>query len=183
MVYISGGNELLDPVMILNRLGVKSGLRLADLGCGGAGHFIIPAARFVGDKTTVYAVDILKSVLQSVTSKAYFQGIKNIKPVWANLETFGSTKIPKESLDFVFLINILFQSKQDENIIKEAERLLKTGGKLLVIDWNQNPTSFGPPPIDRIKPEVVKKICHDLNLKLIDEFEPGIYHFGLIFKK
>ena len=172
----------MDPIAIFERLGVKAGARLADLGCGGAGHFVLPAARIVGDKATVYAVDILKSVLQTVTSKARLGGLNNVKGVWANLESYGSAKIPAENLDFALLINILFQSKQDENIIKEAVRLLKIGGKLLVIDWNQNPASFGPPSIDRIKPETVKKIARDLKLELVDEFAAGIYHYGLIFK-
>lgn len=183
MVYISGGNELLDPTEILGRLGIRTGHKIADLGCGGAGHFTIPVARFVGDQTIVYAVDILKSVLQSVTSIARLEGVNNIKPIWSNLEIFGATKIKKESLDFALLINILFQSKQHEEILREAQRLLKKEGKLLVVDWNQVPSSFGPPPADRVKADVVKKIAKKLNFELIDEFDAGNYHYGLIFEK
>lgn len=183
MVYVSGGNELLDPLKILTRLGIKAGSRVADLGCGGAGHFTIPAANLVGDKTEVYAVDILKSSLRSVTSIGRLEGIDNIKPIWSNLELLGSTKIRSKSLDFALLINILFQSKQDDDIIAEAIRLLKPGGKILIIDWSQNPSTLGPEPIDRIKPEDIKKIAQKLKLKLIDDFEAGSYHYGLIFQK
>ena len=181
MVYISGGNELLDPGELLGRLGVRRGSRVADLGCGGAGHFIIPAAQLVGTNTNVYAVDILKSVLRSVTSKAAMEGVNNIKPVWSNLEVFGATKIPEKSLDFALLINILFQSKDDESIIREAVRLLKPGGKLLVVDWSKIPSSLGPAADDRISSEEVKSIAKKLKLNLIDEFDAGNYHFGLIF--
>jgi len=183
MVYISGGNELLDPLEILARLGVKTGAKVADLGCGGAGHFTIPAAQLVGDHVTVYAVDILKTVLRSVISKARLEGIDNIKAVWSNLESAGATKIRKNSLDFALLINILFQSKKHEDIFKEAIRLLKEDGKLLIIDWGQNPSVFGPPPTDRVKAENIKKIAKDLKLKSIDEFQAGTYHYGLIFEK
>lgn len=183
MVYISGGNELLDATEILARLGIKTGSAVADLGCGGAGHFIIPAARLVGSQTPAYAVDILKSVLRSVISKARLEGVNNIKAVWSNLENVGSTRIKQKSLDFACLINILFQSKQHKNVLAEAVRLLKPGGKLLVVDWNQVPASFGPPPDDRVKGEAVKKIAQELNLKLIDEFDAGNYHYGLIFEK
>ncbi len=181
MVYVSGGNELLDPTAILGRLGVEHGSRLADLGCGGAGHFIIPAARLVGENTTAYAVDILKSVLRSVVSKAKIEGVNNIKPIWSNLEVLRATKIPDQSLDFALLINILFQSKDDESIIRDAARLLKPGGKLLVIDWNNVMASLGPPADDRVKPEEIKTIAKKLKLNLIDEFTAGNYHFGLIF--
>lgn len=183
MVYISGGNELLDPAEILARIGIRTGARVADLGCGGAGHFVVPAARLVGNHVSVYAVDILKSSLRSVASKARLEGVNNIKTVWSNLEIFGATKIRKESLDFGLLINIFFQSKHHGEILKETIRLLKKEGKILVIDWNKVPTPFGPPPEDRVKPDEVKKIAKNLRLKLIDEFDAGNYHFGLIFEK
>lgn len=183
MVYISGGNELLDPLEILARLGVKTGSRVADLGCGGAGHFIIPAAKLVGDHITVYAVDILKTVLQSVNSKARLEGINNIKTVWSNLENVGATKIRKGSLDFALLINILFQSKKHEDILKEAMRLLKEDGQILIIDWNQNPSAFGPLPASRVKADSIKKLAQDLKLKSTDEFQAGTYHYGIILKK
>lgn len=183
MVYISGGNELLDPAAIFARLGLKTGSKVADLGCGGAGHFIVPAARIVGEHRIAYAVDILKSALRSVTSKARLEGINNIRPVWSNLEIIGATKIKEGSLDFALLINILFQSKNRDNIIHEAYRLLKKEGKLLVIDWNQNLASFGPPPEDRVLPEEVKKNAKKAKFELIDAFEAGTYHYGLIFQK
>ncbi|MDX9893725.1 MAG: methyltransferase domain-containing protein [Patescibacteria group bacterium] len=183
MVYISGGNELLDPNVILERLGVKIGSKLADLGCGGAGHFIIPAAQMVGKNTNVYAVDILKSVLKSVTSKARLEGVNNIKTIWSNLEIPQATKIKDNELDFALLINILFQSKNDKVIIAEAKRMLKDGGRLLVIDWNNVPASFGPPNVDRVSSREIKTIASQLKLALIDEFDAGNYHYGLIFEK
>lgn len=183
MTYISGGNELLDQAKIFDRLGIKIGSKVADLGCGSAGHFVIPAAQKVGNHRIVYAVDILKSVLQSVVTKGRLEGVNNIKTVWSNLEIVGATKIKEESLDFALLINILFQSKKHENIIKEAVRLLKPEGKLLVIDWDLGSTNFGPPQEMRLKPEVIKKMAAGLNLKLLDEFQAGTYHYGLIFSK
>ena len=82
-----------------------------------------------------------------------------------------------------FLINILFQSKHDDYVIREAVRLIKDSGKLLIIDWGRVATSFGPAAEDRVKPETLKAIASKLNLKLIDEFEAGKYHFGLLFEK
>ena len=82
-----------------------------------------------------------------------------------------------------FLINILFQSKHDDYVIGEAVRLLKDGGKLLIIDWGRVAPSFGPAAEDRIKPETLKTIANKLSLKLTDEFEAGKYHFGLLFEK
>ena len=183
MVYISGGNELLDAKKILKKLGVHEGAKVADLGCGGAGHFIIPAAKMIGKHVNAYAIDILKSVLSEVSTKARLLKIYNIKTTWANLEIFGSTKIKDNELDYTFLINILFQSKEHKNILLEAKRIMKKGGRLLIIDWNQMDIPFGPSLIDRVRPEDVRALAESLDFKFIEEFYAGTYHFGMILQK
>ena len=183
MVYISGGTELLDAEKNLARLGIKAGMHVADLGCGGAGHFIIPAAKLAGGEGRAYAVDVQKSVLSTVVGRARLEGISNIKTVWSNIETVGATNIPAGSLDAVFIINTLFQSKQHENICREAVRLLKPGGKLLIIDWEQTGSAFGPPPVDRVKPPAVQSITGQLGLRQIEQFNAGPNHYGFIFQK
>jgi len=181
--YISGGNLLLDPIFILNKAGVAAEMKVADLGCGGAGHFVLPAAHMVGKKGIVYAVDILKEVLGAVESKAKLEGLSNIKYVWSDLEVVGGTKIMAESLDVALLINILFQAKEHKNILQEAKRLLKPGGKLLIVDWSEIASPFGPPAERRIKKEEIKKIVQSIGFKIIEEFAAGKYHFGLLFQK
>ncbi|MFA6410152.1 MAG: methyltransferase domain-containing protein [Candidatus Buchananbacteria bacterium] len=183
MVYITGGRELLDPDKILAKLNIQPGDQVADLGCGGAGHFIAPLGRLVGAETKIYAVDILKNVLKAITSKARLEGITNIRPVWSDLENVGATNITPDSLDFAVLVNVLSLSKKRENILKEALRLLKKGGKLLVVDWNKVPTAFGPAPDQRAKVEEIKTLAASLNYNLEEEFAAGKYHFGLILKK
>jgi len=178
MVYVSGGNQLIDAKFILKKIRVHEGKVVADLGCGGAGHFIIPAGKWVGKKSRV-----LRSALEEVSKKARLMGIKNIKTIWSNLEIPGSTKLSDNELDIAFLINILFQSKEDKNIMTEAARILKPGGKLLVIDWNSTRVPFGPPLVDRVDPNEIKEIAKTLGLKIMDEFDAGKFHFGLIFKK
>ena len=180
---ISGGNILLDPYYVLEQAGLKEGDKVADLGCGSAGHFVIPAGKIVGDKGTVYAVDILKSVLAAVQSRAKLEGLTNVELVWSNLEIYGATKIPKESLDFALLINILFQVKKREEVIKEAIRLLKSGGKLVVVEWGLGEAPLGPPPAMRVTKDYLREVMQKFNLKEIKEFKAGPYHYGLVFMK
>lgn len=183
MVYVSGGTQLIDAQKVFKHLGLAEGMAVADLGCGAAGHYTIPAGRLVGSKGIVYAVDILKSVLQEVSTRARLEAVNNIKTVWSNLEIYGATKIPANSLDVTMLINIMFQSKRRAEIMKEAKRLLKKGGKMLVADWKKTSAPFGPPTVDRVPPEAIKKYAQYLKLKLVDEFPAGKFHYGLIFVK
>jgi len=181
---ILGGNALLDPLKILNKAGIAEGQKVADLGCGTAGHFVIPAARMVGDKGHVYAVDILKSALEGVKSRAKLEGITNLDTIWSDLEVYNATKIDTNSLDVALLINVLFQTKKHDEILKETARMLKSGGTLLVVDWKMTDIpAFGPDSEMRIDPEKIKQTAQDLNLELTKEFEAGKFHFALTFKK
>ncbi|RJR31140.1 methyltransferase domain-containing protein [Candidatus Parcubacteria bacterium] len=183
MVYISGGNQLIDARKIFDSLKFRPGLKVADLGCGVTGFFTIPTGKLVGETGTVYAVDILKSVLKEVATRARLEGVKNIKTVWTNLEIYGATKIPEHSLDAVLIINLLCQTKQRQEILREAHRLLKPSGKMLVCDWNNKQAPLGPREEDKISKNTVKKMADELNLRMEKEFPAGLYHYGLIFKK
>lgn len=183
MVYVSGGNQLINRKKIFERVGVGEGMHLADLGSGGLGYFVLPAAKMVGEKGKVYAVDVLKSALSEVSKRARFLGLNNVKPIWANLEIYSSTGIPDCSLDIVFLINMLFQSKEHSTIFQEAKRILKLQGKLLVIDWNQTAIPFGPKLEDRVQTQEIKTLATSLGLRLLDEFSPGKFHYALLFQR
>ena len=180
----AGGNQLLNPKEILeNKTGLGYGNVVADLGCGPKAYFTFQSARLVGDRGTVYAVDIQKQVLSSVESHAKNQGLDNIRTVWSNLEIAGATKIQEASLDLGILNNVLFQSTDMPEMIKEAVRLIKKDGKLLIIDWKNIGAPLGPKMELRVNPEKIKELCEIFGLKLEQEFEAGQYHFGLIFKK
>jgi len=177
-----GGNELI-KVNIFEKVGLEEDMHVGDLGCGNLGYFSVPAAKIVGKNGVVYSVDILKSVLESVRNIAKQEGLDNIKIVWSNLEIVGATKVPEASLDLVLLINMLFQADKDDMVFKEAYRLSKSGGKLLVIDWLSISTPFGPKIKDRIKKDTASKFAEDAGFKVLEDFEAGPYHFGLIFVK
>ncbi len=180
---IPGGKEVIDSLKLLGKLGIEEKMQVADLGCGRRGYFSLQAAKLVGDLGQVYAVDVLKPALENVRSMANLFGVANIKTVWADLEVFGGTKIPDQSVDLTMINNVLFQTDKDDLIIKEAVRILKTKGKLLVTEWKKIKTPFGPPTENRVNPEEIKTIAKSCGLSLLQEFEAGPYHYSLIFAK
>lgn len=181
---ISGGNALLQPRTILKEhLRLEPAQMVGNFGCGGGGFFTLECARVVGDQGQVYAVDIMKTALSSVDGKAKLQGLYNVKTIWSDLEVYGATDIPEMSLDHGLLVNILFQSKKHDAIIREVTRMIKPGGKLLIIDWNDVPVSFGPRVEDRVKVDALRSLVPQLGYKEEKFFEAGQYHFGLIYTR
>ena len=180
---IPGGKELIDVPKLLGKIGVTEKMTIADLGCGRRGYFSLQAAKLVGPRGLVYAVDILQPSLKSLESMAHLFGINNIKTVWGDLEIEGAIKIPNESVDLVFLNNILFQTKNHEIIFKEVIRILKKNSRLLVTEWEKTSAPFGPDPSVRVDREYVKKQAGHIGLILEKDLKAGPYHYSLVFKK
>jgi ubiquinone/menaquinone biosynthesis C-methylase UbiE len=180
---ISGGAQFLNPKEIIEKVGLIEGMKVADFGCGNLGYFIIPAAKAVGKTGTAYAVDILKTALESVRSRAKLDGLTNLETVWANLEDPASIQIPANSLDVIFLKNVLFQNKKHKEIMSGAVKFLKKGGKLLIVDWKKIGIPFGPPVDIRVDKENIKAAAYAMNLKLVEETEFGEYFWGLVYQK
>lgn len=176
--------NFINPQKILRDLVIVKGMKVADLGCGG-GYFTIPAGKMVKDDGIVYAVDIQKSILQDIESKAKLNGLKNIKTIWADLEILGSTKINKDFVDLAIISNVLFQSKKPKAIIEEGKRIIKPKeGKLVIIDWiAKGDYTIGPSRELRVPEEKIEKIANELDLNLIDKFIAENYHYVLVFIK
>jgi len=183
MLKVTGGNNLIDVNLILTKSDIHEGMRVADLGCGATGHFVFPTALLTGRKGKVYAVDILKTVLETVEKRRKQEGLENVESVWSDLEVFGATKIESNSLDLAFLINTLYLSDKKYEMMREAVRLLKNGSRLLVVEWKNTALPLGPSIENRVKEDFIKTSAKNLGLQLVDEFEAGPYHYGMIFEK
>ncbi|MDO8668304.1 MAG: class I SAM-dependent methyltransferase [bacterium] len=178
-----GGSSLIDASLILSKARVGEKTKVADLGCGSSGHFVFPSSSLVGKKGVVYAVDILRTTLETINKRVRAENLANIKTIWSNLEIFGATKIEAGSLDVAMLINTLHQSHKRMEIIRESVRLIKKGGRLLVVEWKNIAAPFGPPPEERVEKDLVDNWAKKMGLSSDEEFEAGQYHYGLIYVK
>jgi len=183
MSALLGGSALIDARFILDKAQIGDKMKVADLGCGASGHFVFPAAKLVGKKGIIYAVDILKTALENINKRARVENYSNVKTIWSNLEIFGATKIETASLDAALLINLLYLSHKRAEIIREAIRLVKKSGKIVVVEWKNIATPFGPSAEDKVKKDLLELAAKKLGLQFEEEFEAGPYHYGMVFVK
>lgn len=183
-MHVNIQSDFLQPKEILNKLDLYEGSRIAELGCGAVGHFILPASHIVGDNGIVYAIDVLKFALDGIERMAKKHMLKNVITVWSDIEVYGATReVRDESLDAILLANVCYQLQDHKAVMKEALRMLKKGGKLLVMDWKNIKTPFGPPQNVRMEPKKLLEIGRTLNLTRAETFNVGKYHFGILFEK
>jgi len=133
--------KFINPSLIVAQAGILAGQTVADLGCG-SGFYVLPAAQLVGTEGTVYAVDIVESKLAATISIVNQFGYKNVRVVRADL-TQLLTDIPEGSCDVVIAGNILHEISSRDMLIKNIYRILKTGGRVLAIEWKKELSPLG----------------------------------------
>lgn len=169
--------NFLEPEEVLKEMILKDDMVVADFGCGSGGWAIPLAKKIIDGK--VYAIDILQEPLSALRLKAKTEGLTNIATVLADIER--GTDLLDESLDLVLLTNLLFQVSDKKKVLTEAKRVLKSGGRILVIDWQ--PKAVMGPKEGRVDVEEIKKIAGELGLNVEKEFAASPYHYGLILVK
>lgn len=172
------------PGKIIEELGVEPPMVVADFGCG-SGHYSIEAAKKVGKAGKVYAIDVQQDMLGFVKTRAKTEDLINIETIWTDLETPDSTRLASASVDLVFISNILFQAEDKNKILQEAFRILKSGGRVSIIEWDieNQPDKLGPPLDSRVSRDTAKNLLESAGFVFEKEFNPGDHHYGFVFKK
>lgn len=166
---------------IVKNFAIARGMKVADLGCG-AGYFTIPIAKILGNSGKVYAVDVLSTALEFVSSQAKLFGFVNIETVRANIEILGGTNIPEHSVDLVLLANILFQCNDPDAALQEAKRIVSSEGKIVIIDWVPDKFFLGSKFNKCISEEESKKMAMKNGLRVIREIPTGKMNYGFMLQ-
>ena len=176
------GNALLNAHEILQALGVGRGMRIADFGAGRTAHFVLPAARLVGDDGMVFAVDIHPESLAMVEGHRKLNVQTNLETVQGNIEQYGGIPLPASSLDLICIVSTLWQARSHLDIAREAKRLIRPGGKLLIIDWHpdtQHPVA--PPSNSRVGIDVIHPAFSHAGWRVSGQLTPSPWHWGRVY--
>ncbi len=171
----------LKPEESVDSFGLREGDIVADFGAG-MGAYAYLAAKRVGETGKVFAVDVQKELLASVKNGAALQGLKNIEIVWGDVEIVGGSKLKDGLADAVICANVLFQAEGKEGLAAEVKRVLKTGGRAIVIDWRETFGGMGPAKDHVVPRGEAKRIFEGAGLAFSEEIPAGKYHYGLIFR-
>lgn len=158
-------------------MNLRDSMIVADFGCGSGGWAIPLAKKLVHGK--VFAIDVQSESLSAISGKAKLENIFNIQKIQADLEK-GIPVLKNSFFDLILATNLFFQLENKEVILKEAIRVLKSGGKFLVVDWNLG-ISLGPEK--KISSEEIKELAEKAGFRLEKEFEAGEFHYALLFTK
>ncbi len=168
-----------DPLKNIKAFDIRETDILADFGAG-TGFYSIPIAH-IANKGKVYAVELSRDFLQTITNKIKEAGLSNIEPIWGDVERVGGTKIGDMIVDKVVASNIFHQVEKKQQMVEEIYRILKIGGEVLVIDWDKGSSLVHSELI--IGKEEACQLLEKNGFVFERYVGAGEHHYGIIFKK
>ena len=169
-----------DPSKIIGASGIAEGWNVIDVGSGPC-FFAAEIASRDGTGGNVYALDSSSVLLSKCIEIISGKGITNVFPLLADADS--GFPIVDGKLDAVFMANVLHDFAKPDEVVREAARVLRSGGLMINLDWKKMRTEFGPPAEMRLSEEESRKIIRSGPFVQFGSIDVGPSHYCLTFRR
>ncbi len=174
--------QFLDPKNVVTVCDLSPDAHVADFGAGSGVYTFLLAEGF--PMRRIFAIDVQKDLVDHLQKEALKRGVQNVHAIWGDVDEVKGSMLRNESIDCVLMANILFQLEDISTALKEAHRILKQGGKLLVIDWTDSFGHLGPHPDHVVTEERAKRLLEETGFLIEKKIEDaGAHHYAFLAEK
>lgn len=168
--------EELNPKKTLERLGFREGSILCDIGAG-TGIFSFPATEL--SKNDIYALDVSDKMLELLEERKKSRGVRNlkIKKVENNI-----LPVADNTCDLAIMITVLHHVEDKKFMFSEIGRVLKSSGRLTIVEFYKKDAEMGPPKDIRISEDELVEIGKKNGLEVVGEYSFGENFYSKTFK-
>jgi SAM-dependent methyltransferase len=156
-----GRDERLQVNRVMDILGITAGKTVADIGAG-SGWFTVRAARRVGERGAVYAVDINPKSIRYVDSRAQKEQLRNIKTILGKAD---DPMLPAGAVDAVLLLKTYHEVAEPVVLLRKLRAALRPGAKVGIIDRNGNGEDHG------VGRDVVLHEATEAGYRLLEQYD------------
>jgi ubiquinone/menaquinone biosynthesis C-methylase UbiE len=164
------------PDRVMDALRIHDGSIVADLGAG-AGWCTIRLARRVGPQGKVYAEDVQKPMIESISRRVARAGLKNVVTV---LGTSHDPLLPA-TVDAVLIVDSFHEMEAPVVMLKNVANRLKPNGLIGIVESKKDGWGPGPPMDERVDPERVVRDAEAAGLRLVSRETFLRYQYMLVF--
>ena len=183
--------NFLDSDEILEKLNLKGNEVFMDAGCGD-GHIAITALKKYLPDGLAYAVDSYDISINELEEYKKENNLENLINILADL-TEDIPQIDDDSIDMIFMLNVVHGFKAAGNmddVIEKLLRILKNDGRIAIVEFRPIEWTFGPPLEIKYAPDELEEIFNNhgfkkvyLNEELGQEGLDEKSHYLIIFEK
>ena len=160
---------------VMDELGIKPGMNVADIGAG-SGWFTVRAARRVGKDGAVYAVEINRRFVRHIANRAKKEKLPNIRTVLGKAD---DPLLPARSVDAALLLKTYHEVAKPVALLRKLRQAMRPGARLGIIDKKGIGTDHG------LNADVVIKEAAQAGFTLVEQHDfvksEGVDYF-LIFE-
>ena len=183
--------HFLDSKEILDELNLAGSETFMDAGCGD-GHIAIKALDDYITDGEVYAVDIYDASIEDMETYKKENNVENLINIEADI-TEGIPDVEDSSIDVVLMVNVFHgfkASRRLDEAVDELSRIIKSDGKIAIMDYKAWDVPNGPPTQVRSSPDDLEKLFNShkliktyLNEEIGEDIPEGKSHYLIIFQK
>lgn len=168
--------KLLNPENFLTTHGLKKGSAFLDIACFD-GLFTRAATRIVGPDGKIYAIDPSPTAIQKVRSFADEKRIGNLVLQEGLAE---KVMLGEEIADVAFFGAVVPSLYNPVKAFNNAYRMLKAGGRLVVLEWKQGELNAGPNYYGKLGRERVKAYIEAAKFTVEATEDEGDYFYTIV---
>jgi ubiquinone/menaquinone biosynthesis C-methylase UbiE len=127
---------------VMDRLGIRPGMRIADIGAG-AGYYTVRLARHLGPGATIYATDVVPQYLRDLEARLAREGIVGVTPI---LGEPRDPKLPAASIDVAILAHMYHEIENPYEFLYRLRPALAPGARVGIVDVDKPTGEHGTPP-------------------------------------
>jgi ubiquinone/menaquinone biosynthesis C-methylase UbiE len=165
------------PDAVLDAIGVKPGMVVADLGAG-TGYFSVRLAKAVGEKGVVLAIDIEPNFIKYLTERAEKAHLTQLAPV---LATSDDPNLPAHGVDLVLIVDTWHHIDDRLQYLVTLASGLKPGGRVAVVDFKKGDFPVGPPDAHKLTAGQVASEFTAAGWKQAMHWDELPYQYVLVF--
>ena len=173
-------DHLMPRGTVLAEVNAALGSKVADVGAG-MGWLTFPLAVAVGESGRVFAIDPSPEGVRAIRQRAQDERLDQIEAMEASAE---HTRLPDGDVDTVVWHTMYHDVGDIRQSLRETERILKSGGRFVVVDWDKRETESGPPLQVRVSPEEAEQQIQEVGgFDVVKRWKAGPVTWGLTFEK
>lgn len=166
------------PEAVVAALGLRPGEAVADIGSG-SGYFTLRLAGAVGPAGRVYAVDVDPNMVRHLNHRVRDARVDNVRSVLADPD---DPLLAEASIDRFFVCDTWHHIEDQAKYLALMKKMLRPGGKVVMIDFKKEATPVGPPLGMRIAKEDLVKQMQAAGFFLAAEHTFLPHQYFLVFR-
>jgi ubiquinone/menaquinone biosynthesis C-methylase UbiE len=150
--------DMVDPQKVFAELNLQPDSILLDVACG-IGNYAVAAAEFIGEHGMIHAVDLWAEGIETLRTRARELGLSRLRAEVADVGRH--LPLADASVDVALLATVLHDQAAEgaaAGTLGEVARVLRPGGRLVIIEFDKIESPPGPPVAIRLSPGEVEDL-------------------------